>query len=722
MTSANLSLADRVRNHRKYITRTLWISIIAFLFMAVYYVLGVIMMVSRAINYGNIYHQPESTIRIEKLNAVTKIMGFEQIGFIIIIFTAVAFAFQGFSYVFDQRKIDFFLSQPTTRAERMRKNYFNAFSTFIVMYLGVEAIALLAATVMGAMNSVVLVSVLLETLRSIVLFFTIYNFTVLAILLSGSLPIATMVLFFLFGITCILGFEINAYKDSFFATYSTYGSYDQIVASPIYDRVVMYDKLTELARYDDHNVFMDSIKKILALIWTRELDILLSGIIANVLVVILSRFRRAEHAGKTVVFRSFRWLMKIASCVVVGLAAGFFVQVIYLNVWSSKIYVLMFVVMVLATFVFGCILEAILEGNIRKLICGKAQTVLAVCIVAMVFVVFRGDLLGYDSYIPKWDDIESCAILQDDYSFELYRDYGNVFDDYAEEYMHLTDISGCISLARIGMEARKEEYKLEKEGKYNYRGDDTTILYRLKNGKKVYRNITIPYDTDEILLASIIDSDEYKTGYFKIFHDEQMRYADKTKEESTIRYTTITDDKTAYNLDYEELSDAYRKDVLEHYTYEMAENTTPIGRIEYNSSGFSDYACCDLNVFPDYTNTIGFLKKYGIYSDSKIDVEYIDSVEVTNYYSGYVAEDGDEYTTPDDGYEYPTVSMTYIDKDEIAAILECAHTTDYYSRWFNSYKHDNNLYNITVTDNNGRTSYLLFETGKVPDFVKADTE
>ena len=301
----------------------------------------------------------------------------------------------------------------------MRKNYFNAYSTFIVMYVVVEAIALLIAAIMGAINSVVLVSVLLETIRSIVLFFAIYNITVLAIMLSGTLPIAAMVLLFFFGITFILGFEINAFKDTFFATYSSSGSYDQIIASPIYDRMIMLDKLMEMSRADYHNLSMESVKESISVIWSRELDILISGIVANVLVVILSRFRRAEHAGKTIVCRFFRWLMKIASCVVVGLAAGYFVQIIYYNIWNTKLYLLMFVVMVLATFVFGCILEAILEGNIRKLICGKAQTIMAVAIASLIFVIYKGDLTGFDSYIPSSDQVESCAMLYDDYDFQL---------------------------------------------------------------------------------------------------------------------------------------------------------------------------------------------------------------------------------------------------------------------------------------------------------------
>jgi ABC-2 type transport system permease protein len=720
MISANLSLADRVRNHKKYIARTLWISVVAFLFMATYYILGVIMMVSRSINYGKIYGQTPDVIHYEKLNAVTKIMGFEQFGFLIIIFTAVAFAFQGFSYVFDQRKIDFYLSQPTTRAERIRKNYFNAFSTFILMYLVIELIAIIAAVIFGAVNSYVLISILLETVRSIVLFFAIYNIAVLAIMLSGTLPIAALVLFFFLGISFVLGLELQLYRESFFATYSSFSGYG-IILSPVYDRVVSLDNLLMMARYDDHNMSMDAVKEILKSIWPKDLDILICGVVSFVLVLLLSRYRKAEHAGKTIVFRPFRWLMKIASCVVVGLAAGYFVQIIYVNLWNTGMYFLMFAVMVLATFVFGCILEAILEGNIRKLLCGKMQSIMAVCIVTLVFVIFRGDLVGYDSYIPKKADIESCAILDDDYSFQFYKNNTDLFNNSCEDNMYITDIDRFLELSEIGMKSRKDEFILSKEGHYVSDRMDVSILYRLKNGKKVYRMIAIPDDIDKKLLTSIIDSEEYKKGYFNIFNDEPLRELYKSTKSAQISYSTVTDYLTSKDIPYEEISDAYRKDVLAYYNYEMAEKTVPIGRIEVNFNDFSTYASCDMIVFDNYVNTISILKKYGIYSEGEHDVQYIVSVDVTNYYSGYNPPEGEEGAVPDDGTDYPSVTVTYTDPDEISRILSCSHSNDYYSRWYNSSKYENGQYVIEVTTSNRRSSFLVFEMGKVPDFVVADT-
>ncbi len=722
MTSANLSLGDRVKNRTKYITRTLWISILAFIVMAIYYIFGVIMMVTRAINFANNHGQSLSVLQYEKYNAVTKIMGFEQFGFIIVMVIAMAFAFQGFSYLFDSRKIDFYLSQPTTRAQRLKKNYFDAITTFVVIYLFVEIVALIAAAIMGAVNSVVLVSVLLETVRTIIFFLTIYNLTVLAIMLSGSLPISMLVMLFFILISFVLGMELILYKELFYATYSAY-SKNIIVASPLYDRITVMHYLVSFARKSQYNLSMEPVKTVLSVIWKRELDIFVVGLVSFVLVIFLSRFRRAEHAGKTVVYKPFRWFVKMISCIVIGLAAGYMVHVVYSDMWNNRVFLMMFAVMMIAVFLSGCFIEVIMEGNIRKFLSGKCQTIMAACVVALTFFIFRGDLLGYDSYVPKASTVESCAILDDDYSFEFrnYDDYENDFDSSVDS-MYITDVDNFIKVVKPGMAERKDYYKKMLNGFFDSYRSDVQVLFRLKNGKSVYRTITIPAEFDTTALAKIVDSEEYKTGYFKVFHDDSLREFDKIVKPSRkeVKYVTSTSKLMSSKLPYDELSDAYRKDVLNSFTYEMAEKTSPIGRIEYDADTSNAFASFSLNVFENYTNTIELLKKYGIYSDDKIDVEYIDSIVVGRYY--YDDDDWDDSDeTASEEYENNVKYHTYTDKNQIQQILDASHCSDYYSRWYNSSKYDISDYSVEIITKDKDYIYNSFETGKVPGFVITDT-
>ena len=83
MTSASLSLSNRISNHKKYITRTLWSSMLGFVLMAIYYVLGTAFMVARSINYGRVFHQSPERIKMEKINAAFRVLGMEQLGWIL---------------------------------------------------------------------------------------------------------------------------------------------------------------------------------------------------------------------------------------------------------------------------------------------------------------------------------------------------------------------------------------------------------------------------------------------------------------------------------------------------------------------------------------------------------------------------------------------------------------------------------------------------------------
>lgn len=728
MTSKSLSFSEKLKNEKKYIVRNLWTSIIGFILLAIYYILGTIMLVSRSVNYAKMYNQSAEVLRHYKYNAVGRIVGFEEIGFLITAFIAITFAFQGFSYVFEQKKLDFYLSQPTTRAQRLRRNYLKAFLTYLIMYGSTLFIALLVAAAMGSVCKVLIVTALFEFVRNVILFFAVYNITLLAILLSGSFPIAALVLMFFLAITIVFGYEIFAYKEMFYATFGYYEKIN-IIASPLFDRALPCFSLKQLADevgyYQNFEGFFESLRIVLP----GSVDTLLTGIAFFILVLVFSKYRKAEHAGTTIVYRPFRWLVKIVGCVIVGLAAGYVVNEIYSYVWSDRLLVLMVVIMLLSTVICGCVIEAILEGNIKKVFSGKAQTLMALALVALIFVIFKGDLLGYDSYIPKASTVESCAITGEDYYYMVNYKY----NDISSGHMEIKDIAKFTELAKIGMKAQKEYVNYTKNNGYKDFGwSDIDICYRLKSGRKIYRKITIPYDIDKALMSSIIDSEGYKKGKFAVFYDDELREAEKATSRKTAEYSGFSKTLTTDNMPYSELSDAYRKDILENYSFELANTTLPVGTVEYtidkrDPDGFSNtYADYILTVYENFTNTIEVLKKYGIYSENTLDVECIGSVCVTNYYPGMdISKMDDEELATINSEE--SKEVVYTDPDQIQKIIDCSEWGGAHGSWFNYSDYFDDQYGVEVrlttpVDRYGTSStYINFLSGKVPEFVVKDT-
>ena len=299
MTSGNLSFSEKFKNQKKYITRTLWTALVALPFVAGYFIFGVILLVSRCINYAAMYGQSDAVLKAEKCKAVSMVMGINSVAFGLVTLVAIAFAFQGFSYVFNQSQMDFYLSQPTTRFQRLRKNYVNAFVTFLTIFGSVELIAFLIAIGMGAVNNAVLFSVLIEFLRSIVLFLTVYNVTVLAIMLSGTMLSAFLLTGFFAIVSVAIAGEIRGLKEIFFKTFS-YSEGFSAILSPVYDRFYAWYNTT--FNYDDvfsAKAVFDSAKGNLRL----DIDTLIVGVIAFIFVIIFSKKRKAEMAGKSFVFR-----------------------------------------------------------------------------------------------------------------------------------------------------------------------------------------------------------------------------------------------------------------------------------------------------------------------------------------------------------------------------------------------------------------------------------
>ncbi|WP_034453061.1 DUF6449 domain-containing protein [Butyrivibrio sp. AE2032] len=721
MTSANLSLGEKLKNHKTYINRTLWTSYVALPFMAAYFILGVIMMVSRATNYAEMYHQSLEVLQLEKLRAVAMITGMESFSWFFVAIIAFMFALQGFSYIFNQSQLDFYLSQPTTRAQRIRRNYFNAISTYLLLYLSCEIVALLIAAVMGAVNSYVLMSALIETVRNLLLFFTVYNITVLAVILSGTLPIAVILTGCFAFISLIIAGEISLYKGVFFATYS-YMDSTRAYLSPVSDTVASYVALVSNLRANGALMSMDYINANLKSVFTYDLDCLVTGIIAFVFVIIFARNRQAEWAGKSIPLRPFRWLVKIVGCIVVGLASGYFVYIVYESVWNNSLHMMMFVIMVIGTVLAGCIIEVILEGNIRKFFKGFAQTIMALAIVILVFVICKGDLCGFDTYVPAKDKIASAALINGSRDFNVGSVLYDNFDYSEADEMVLTNIDDMLAIASKGMETKKAERQDQEQGRYVNSGYDTTVLFRLKSGRKVYRAVTIPYDVLDNELDRIVNNEEYKKGHFDVFHDEMIREVDAKSPDHNLRYNNNDQDSglDTKHFSFAELSDAYRKDLLENYSFKYAKEHMPIGSIEYESND-DTYIYGSINVFENFTNTIALLKKYGIYSENDLDAEHISSVKVSNYYPGYDLEQ----VSVDDIDDAPdTVFHTYTDKEQMAQILEQCICTNYYNEWFN-YNLINDQYHAEVMLDNepsyyGGIGYSFFK-GKVPEFVKTDT-
>ena len=205
--------------------------------------------------------------------------------------------------------------------------------------------------------------------------------------------------------------------------------------------------------------------------------------------------------------------------------------------------------------------------------------------------------------------------------------------------------------------------------------------------------------------------------------DARVREADKATKSHTLRYISMNSNSDTRNFDYERVSDAYRKDLLENYTFSYIKESVPIGSIEYENNGTEDYIFGSLDIYDSFTNTIALLQEYGIYQVGALKASDIKEIRVTNYFVGY---DLEENRDGDINYDNTkTSSVSYTDEENIEKIIEVSISNSYHNPWFN-YDTINEQFGIEVYLKGNSSSYsdqyYSFIRGKVPDFVKADTK
>ena len=724
MTSENSSL---IKSKKKaYKIRFAPLTIVSLITMLLFYVSAVIVLVNRAYMYGvNSLQSPEA-IHMEQINAISKVIGFRQVGIVFAVVLAFVFALSEFNYLFSQKQLDFFVSQPTSNKKRFITRYVDGIATFTFLYLIVVAVTLILAAIFGTFSRVLLLEVLCAFLYVLVVYLAFYNITILGIMLSGNLFTAIIMSIFWQFVFSVGAALLSFYREIFFITYS-FLTNESYFFSPAVDVIHVIEKCTGVFGYDTGRLTMDNLKSMICSSWLNVLDIALTGLIALLFAVMAYKKRKNEWAGKTICFPIVQKIVKLSLSIISGLLLGLIIYYIYSEYNSSRNY------MIFAAMVIGCILSAFIievyiQADFKLFYKGIFGNIIALAAVVFIFFSLNNDIFGYDSYVPDENAYSSYFIVRS--STYGYMDYFNSYRSLAyddgrardlEKRMFLTDKDAMKELADYSSEFVKNT---DREKLYE-NAWSVQVGYRLNSGRIVYRTLFIPYDVDAALMDRIIGSKEYITSYYDVFKDFSTEQEMFTQADCS--FTTDAEMISGVMDDYEAFKLVYQQDVLQNYSYTMVNNNDFVGIFEISNYEYSDddyyYVDVSYPIYSTYTNTIEYLQSIGLYNDSVRNVDNIKSITVENYYPGHDLEVEDESTL-----EYGnSKSVEYTDMEQISEIMEHAVSANFVSDWF-PYDKFNNQYGINVQYDDAHkendtyiSSYFFFEKGCVPDFVVKDT-
>ncbi len=708
MTSKNSFWASSKENHK----RRIWVWIVAFITQLMLYV-GVVTVYLSRIRAWNAEGSYKTAKAYQEAlyQAARDALAFQDNLMFPLIILAAIIGIQGFSYLYDRKKVDLYHSVPVDKNWRFAVVYVNGIIIYLTSTLISLLIGVITAAIQHAVNCEVMAAIGLGFIWNLLFFMVVYHTSILAVMLTGNRFVTLCVggMFIVYEQMAYVLAESMMY--SFFDTVSGFYVTHEPKLSAIYD----YSMNTwEFKQVEEVRMLAKELLPYYGKWFILAVVILAAAWLCY-------RKRPSEAAGRAIAFIRIEPFVKIAAAVPLGIGLGMWVH--------SAAYndaVLTVVSMVGAGAIACAAIEVIYDFDIKSLFKHLISSGIAVAGIIFIFAVFKMDLSGYDDYLPAADDLESIAVNVDYYGQFWDKDYNYVgASDFSEEHMYLHDVEPLLALAD---KARGENV----EDMTDARG--INVLYRLNSGRKVGRRFWVDFDNpgNEELLNRIMGTQEFKEGSFQFMTDQ-----DSFEAVTSMVYSNGATTSALPAQDALMLREAYIKD-MERFDFSMVINNRPCGRISVH---FPNWFSMTLDVYDDFENTIAYLQSKEAFYPVELNPEDIADITITHYHNELLEEGNDdgvqsivdtvnaeEAWAVDTSYTYegvPAIPATFTEEEQFAEIVPYIYPEFLSTAWNHTYELDSD-YDIYVTFKKDTTYpydrsqfgvYYRFYTGQVPEFV-----
>ncbi len=640
---------------------------------------------------------------------------------------AVLAGIQGFSYLYDRSKIDFYHSKPVKSSKRFTAIWINGLLVYVLPLIVGTVINALLVTTSGVMDMALLASMCEAVVLLIALYIAVYSIVILAVMLTGK-PLITIM-----GIGVFLFYEMAVRSlftgccSFFFDFYHGYNGDDWYM--PLVSPFYVLNKYMN----DEWGVMLTVI----------GLLVFAGAVLA--LAFWCYKKRPCELAGSAMTFQGIKPFIKIGVSVPVaifaGLATAGLMEYSPLDGSGSPFFPILLGVI----FVVLCnaLIQVIFETDIRGMFHKKRDIVITAVLSLVIVLVFRYDLVGFDSRIPKSGSIESVAIVTDTnyrYSCYFYDENMKQLDkeEYADKYMFLTgsDAENVRELALYSIE-QYEKYPNRRafwDGGQEH--SDVVYKFRLKNGRIIAR--CIPVLLRDETARGLINEIESSEAFVRANEPAMSEYFYEAILNGDFKVNAlwgngVREENMTYSQACEFLK-LYREDLL-NSSYVEKSKELPMGQVEmYLDRQISYSRWIPLTVYPSYENCVAFLQENGYETEQYVSMEDIDYIQIHKYYQ---TEEENISTETMAGFaEVVTVakeeemySAEYVDAQEIADIMNHAYPTSLsWEYWYHEAPFDEGNYNITVYFKEGSKTFgeygyvadFCFLKDEVPSFVLED--
>lgn len=706
MTSRNSFWASCRENHK----RRIWVWIVAVLSQLLMYGGMTMIYLSRIRGFhADGSFKTPGEFEQAMCQAAKDALGFSDNLYGCIFILAAIIGMQGFSYLFEQRKVDMYHSVPVSKNRRFAVVYVNGLMIYLTAHLSGMVLGMILSAAQGAVNGEVLAEAGIAFVWNFFFFLVCYHLMILVVMLTGN-RFVTISLFLAAAFYEIaLNSMFERLRSVFFETYSVHFLQSRPKFSALYDYT---SNIWQLKNMPDAAA-------------AARLSMPLVGKWIGISAALLAfgwfayRKRPSETAGKAVAHRFLEPVFKVAAAIPAAFTTG---ALVYDTSYQNE--ALLVAGMLAGGLIVCAVMEVIYDFDIRSLFHHLFSSGVALAGILAIFCVHKWDLFGYDSYIPAQNKVESIAISADGY-YDSYWDENWQYVEqgrFEADHMFLTDVSPVLTLVEAAGQAEPEEME---DKRY------VEILYRLHSGRQKSRRILVDYDDPdtEETLNRIFRSDAYQNGVFQVMQDQNL-----LENMNRIYYSNGSAQSVIPVEEADRLKAAWLKD-MEQFDFTLVRHNRPCGVICFD---YKNYNRRQLLVYNSFENTIAALKELEAYYPMELDAADVESVTVTCYHNELAEQENPvDYgiearaVAETEAWDYTdySVSETFYEEEQIAQILPHLYCNRVDAPW-SRYKDLDDNYSVEVVFKRDTTypyerdSYYFaysFYAEQVPAFVAEAT-
>ena len=635
--------------------------------------------------------------------------GLMMTGVVVVAIAAFMNSVNAFIYLYSGKKTDFYHGLPMKRSEMFAERVVTGLIYYVIPYVVMEFFTICIGAARGFFNLKIMGMAVRMFGLHLLVYLLIYFSIVLVICVTGNMLMGSLCLggMYLYGIA--LSMLMLSYGDVFLQTFASGRRYG------IFKFLVDYASPGTLALSMVNSYSNGNAGKLI-------IAVAILAVALAVLAWLAYVKRPSEAAGRSMVYKWAAVLVKFMVVVPTGLGIGWIFYA--LTIGKSRLIWWGFG-LILGTVVSHGLIETIYHMSFQKFFARKLQIVIAGVLVAGCALIYQKDLLHFDTYIPKQDEIASVNVNMGSFDQDYYEvvsetENGKFYDiidnnKWDDPRMAFSSENGIGDQTYSSLENivnNNSSNNMESnEHVYSY---FTAFKYTLKSGRVIYRNYWVKSDDLKSLVSGLYEEEnlkEMKFGFLNL--DEKYLYQLILTDVSGNGYSIFQNDKKKMS----ELLEALKKDVEKATTedflhapeikidfeYKLSAKRSVSDMVPGESEERANYVDWVLGIYPSFKNTLAILRETGY--PLTIDELKINKIKLT--YNEYADEYG----------EHPLEEVTY-EKPEEIAMLKKAMVSQ-----FNGYFGDEAEISTGVdvsayTDQGEVMTTFGLKVSELPDFVQ----